>query len=202
MTQIPPPPATQYPVGQPRRSNGAAIASLILGLAQCMPFLCGLLAVIFGFVGLKKAKDPAVGGRGMAIGGIVLGFLGLIFFTLMFTLFGGVLFWGYGQAKEAVAVADTVFQHVDKGEIDAAHALCTADINKAALTALTARFKEWGGYQKIDFTQFNSATQNGRSFVEVNGTITFGSGDRPAGVRLEHVDGQWKLAGFNIDSPQ
>ena len=60
-------------------SNGMAVASLILGILQffCLPGVGTLLAILFGFLGLSKAKQSGVG-RGMSIAGIVLGVVGLI----------------------------------------------------------------------------------------------------------------------------
>lgn len=52
-----------------------AIASLVFGLLFFIPFGF-LLAIIFGFIALSKIKqsDGQLGGNGMAIAGIVLGF--------------------------------------------------------------------------------------------------------------------------------
>ena len=66
-----------YPVGYapgylmpPQRTNGFAIASFILGL------LTGtLLAVIFGHVALSQIRRTGERGRGMAITGLVLGYI-------------------------------------------------------------------------------------------------------------------------------
>ena len=53
--------------------NGFAIASLICGILGCTG-IGGLLAIIFGILGINKAsRQPEVGGKGMAIAGIVLG---------------------------------------------------------------------------------------------------------------------------------
>jgi len=75
------------PVGPPveRGTNGLAIASLVLSLL----WLCGLgslLAVIFGFVALGQLKRLGGKGRGLAIAGIVVGFVGFAAVAL-----GGVL---------------------------------------------------------------------------------------------------------------
>jgi len=49
------------------RANGPAVVSLVLGLVSfCIPVVTGLLAMIFGFVGLKRSRDSNVGGRGPA----------------------------------------------------------------------------------------------------------------------------------------
>ena len=53
-----------------RRTNGFAVASLILGLVTGT-----LLAVVFGHVALSQIKRTGEGGRGMAIAGLVLGYI-------------------------------------------------------------------------------------------------------------------------------
>lgn len=67
----------------PQATNGMAIASLVCGLLFCLP-ICGILAIIFGIVGLAKTKDPRVGGKGMSIAGLILGIFGILFSGLIF----------------------------------------------------------------------------------------------------------------------
>jgi Protein of unknown function (DUF1559)/Domain of unknown function (DUF4190) len=68
---------------RPRRrraaaSNGAAMASLVLGiLSFCLSALAGIPAIVFGVVGLSKAGRAGTG-RGMAIAGLSLGLAGTI----------------------------------------------------------------------------------------------------------------------------
>ena len=74
---MPPPPGYgQPPVGQ--STNGLAIASLVLGIVWVFG-IGSILAVIFGFVGRKQIRQSGgrQGGGGMAIAGIVLGFVGV-----------------------------------------------------------------------------------------------------------------------------
>lgn len=86
----PPPPALAYPPPyqeyyQPvyyqtappgPRSNGLAIASLVLGILWVW-WLGSILALVFGYVALGQIKRSHEGGRGMAIAGIVLGWVGV-----------------------------------------------------------------------------------------------------------------------------
>jgi hypothetical protein len=60
------------------RYNGLAIASLVLGILWIW-WIGSILAIIFGFVAMNQIKnsDGAQTGRGMAIAGLVLGFIGL-----------------------------------------------------------------------------------------------------------------------------
>ena len=73
-----------YPGYQPTPSSALAIASLILGviglLSGWLIFggVLGLVGVILGIVALVKVKNGTASGKGMAIGGIVTGALGMI----------------------------------------------------------------------------------------------------------------------------
>ena len=68
-------------------SNGLATASLVLGIIAiplCFLVVPSILAVVFGGIGLNRAKqDPAIGGSGKAIAGLVLGLVALAFLVLM-----------------------------------------------------------------------------------------------------------------------
>jgi hypothetical protein len=71
-----------------------AVASLVLGMPCFWGFFVPpLLAVIFGHVSLGRIATSAgtLGGRGLAIAGLVLGWIGLALFVLL------ALIWlGYG----------------------------------------------------------------------------------------------------------
>jgi hypothetical protein len=74
-------------LGRPKTS-AAAVFGLVFGLSALFCALTavlspvavvfGLLAIVLSVVGLSKAKRPNVTGRGVALGGLVLGILGLI----------------------------------------------------------------------------------------------------------------------------
>ena len=77
----PVPPAGWAPYQPARRAtNGFAVASLVLGIAVlCTGIFGAILAVIFGNVALGRidAAQGAEKGRGLAIAGIVLGWIGI-----------------------------------------------------------------------------------------------------------------------------
>lgn len=82
---LPQQPGASYPAGAPypyqpvatgRSTNGLAIASMVLGIIWVY-WLGSVLALIFGFIALNQIGKRNEGGRGMAIAGIVLGFIGL-----------------------------------------------------------------------------------------------------------------------------
>ncbi len=76
------------PVAPP--TNGMATASLVCGLIGF--FACGLtsvLAVIFGHVSLSQIKRTGEGGHGMAVTGLILGYLvsaGWLIFWIFYIL--------------------------------------------------------------------------------------------------------------------
>jgi Domain of unknown function (DUF4190) len=84
LTQYPPPPPGSYPYPQggypPQlpRTNGYAIASMVLGILGSTTCLIGaILALVFGYKARREidASGGQQQGRGMAIAGIVLGWV-------------------------------------------------------------------------------------------------------------------------------
>jgi threonine/homoserine/homoserine lactone efflux protein len=77
----PPAPPT---VAASSRTSGLAIASLVLGIVWVY-WIGSILAVIFAHIALRNMKrDPSVGGKGMAIAGLVLGYVGVGILALLF----------------------------------------------------------------------------------------------------------------------
>jgi hypothetical protein len=70
-------PGGQY--GAPQRTNPLAIAALVCGIAELLILLAAVPAIICGFLALSQIRERGEGGRGMAIAGIVLGFIGIAF---------------------------------------------------------------------------------------------------------------------------
>lgn len=74
------------PYAAPPRSNGLALAAMICGIVSVvlcwaylvLPLLAGIPAVIMGHLSLKKLKaDPTLGGRGLALTGLITGYIGI-----------------------------------------------------------------------------------------------------------------------------
>lgn len=76
-------------------TNGLAIASMVCGIVgYCTCYFVGILgipAVICGHLALTQIRNSPVpmGGRGMAIAGLILGYLGILI-TLGFATFLGI----------------------------------------------------------------------------------------------------------------
>ena len=95
-----PMPQVAYASGAHAKSNPLALASLICGCLLCIPFAPGLAATITGWLGMRRAKDPAVTGRGFAIAGLVLGILNLLGWTAYFGLIFAVMVPSLGRSRE------------------------------------------------------------------------------------------------------
>jgi hypothetical protein len=64
----------QYP--PPRPTNGLAIASLVLGVLWIYWF-GSILALVFGYVARRQIREENQDGAGLALAGIVLGWIGV-----------------------------------------------------------------------------------------------------------------------------
>ena len=80
----------QYPQWQPPpRTPGQAFAALILGiigLFPICPIILSVLAIIFGYMakGEIERSGGALGGSGIALAGLILGWVGLALYVLFF----------------------------------------------------------------------------------------------------------------------
>jgi Domain of unknown function (DUF4190) len=61
-----------FPPVQANRTNPLAIASLISS------FFISLVGIILGHIALSQIKRTGEGGRGLAIAGLVIGYIGLV----------------------------------------------------------------------------------------------------------------------------
>ena len=83
-SQPPQPPAVAGGVPVPGPTSGRAITSLVLGLLS-FSFIAAIPAVVFGHLALSEIKKSAgrIQGKGMAVAGLVLGYLGIAMLPLI-----------------------------------------------------------------------------------------------------------------------
>lgn len=73
-----------------QKTNGFAIAAMVNGIVGITFFwtvvlgVCSILGIIFGHLSLTQMKTTPSQGRGMAIAGLVLGYVALGFWFLVF----------------------------------------------------------------------------------------------------------------------
>jgi len=83
------------------KTSGLAIASLVLGISGVLcGCVAGIPAIICGHIALAKIKEAAgaLTGRGMAIAGLVLGYLSIVIF--FFAILAGMLLPAVTAARE------------------------------------------------------------------------------------------------------
>ncbi|WP_200959074.1 DUF4190 domain-containing protein [Nocardioides sp. Soil796] len=85
-----PPPYGYQQFPPPRSTNGLAIASLVLGILWIY-WLGSVLALVFGYIARSQIKESGgrQDGEGMALAGIILGWIGVGVLTVV--IGGGVL---------------------------------------------------------------------------------------------------------------
>ncbi|MBW3641898.1 MAG: DUF4190 domain-containing protein [Actinobacteria bacterium] len=122
-----PPPGWNPPAGQGdgQPSNGMGVAALVLGiialLISWIPILgaaLAVLALIFGILGLKKARRGQATNQGMAVAGIVLGGIALAI-GLLVTIAGVALFNSdeFRNLTDCLADADTAAETANCEEL-------------------------------------------------------------------------------------
>ena len=102
----PPTPKLQPIQGTPRptetRTSGAAVASMILGILGfiILPIVGAIAAIITGHIGLGTIKKGAgtVKGRGMAIAGLIMGYLQIVLVAL--AIVAAVALPTFGKVQE------------------------------------------------------------------------------------------------------
>ena len=92
------PPMPQQPYGyqqgypQQQKTNGMAVAALVLGILGFF-LVPAILAIIFGFLGRSQIAQRGEKGDGMAIAGLVLGIVWCAIFVIRIIAVGAV-YWG------------------------------------------------------------------------------------------------------------
>ena len=196
--QYPPqyPPGTPPPAGYPgavpqgQQSNGLAITALIMGILSCIPGV-GLLAILFGALGIGKAKDPRVGGKGLAIVGIVLGLLSIVAYAGV----GYFGYWGFGKLKAMAEPGAEFFKAVDAGDFTKAKQYATGNISDVDLAKARETMKTMGEYKDMKVTKGDF--KNG--VLDCSGTVIFEKGTKSFQFRMVQSSGVYKVDKFTLE---
>ncbi|MEU3747394.1 MULTISPECIES: DUF4190 domain-containing protein [Streptomyces] len=97
------------PPGWQQPANGMGIASMVLGIIAVAGFcmyglgvVLGILALIFGIIGMKKAGRGEATNRGMALAGVILGSIGIV----VSGVFLGFVIWAIAEGGSASSDGD------------------------------------------------------------------------------------------------
>jgi Domain of unknown function (DUF4190)/zinc-ribbon domain len=102
--------AEPYQTYQPPKTDGGAIASMVLGIASfvlCLSFFSGIPAVIVGHISRSKIKKSGgrLKGDGLALTGLILGYISLLFIPLILAIAIPNLLRARISANEAAAAS-------------------------------------------------------------------------------------------------
>jgi hypothetical protein len=194
--QYPPgtPPPGGYPGGvpQPQQSNGLAITALIMGILSCIPGV-GLLAMLFGALGMGKAKDPRFGGKGLAVVGLLLGLLGTIGWA-----YGGLKIYQGVQFLKAVAEpAAGFFQGITEGDLAKAKSYTTSNVTDAEIKSAQETMKSMGKYKNMQADPEKTSLKDG--VLESSGTVIFENGTKKFHFRMVKVGNTYKVDTFTLE---
>jgi len=195
MSQFPPPGQPTQPAYQmqPTQSNGWGIAALITGIASfCVPFIGGLLAVLFGFLGIKRSKVTRSGGA-LSIVGLILGILSIG----MYVLFGGTfyaLMRGTAPNRDA---AKQLVQDLTAGNMTAVQADTDGSIPQDELQLDIDALKPHGNITDVT-CPMTSVTASGGAHVV--GVASFSDNTKQAFEADEVKSGdKWKISKFVLN---
>ncbi|HEV8377974.1 MAG TPA: DUF4190 domain-containing protein [Tepidisphaeraceae bacterium] len=186
----PPPGFSPGPIPQGQQSNGLAITSLIMGILSCIPGV-GLLAILFGALGLGKAKDPRVGGKGLAIIGIVLGLISIVAYAGI----GYSVYWGFGKLKALAEPGAEFFKAVDAGDFAKARQYATGNITDADLAKARETMKSMGAYKDMKVTQADWKNE----VLDCSGTVIFEKGSKSFQFKMVKVGDVYKVDKFTLE---
>jgi Domain of unknown function (DUF4190)/Domain of unknown function (DUF1707) len=80
--------------GAVRPTNGLAIAALICGIGQIFFwFVAAVCAIIFGHLARRQIRQTGEGGDGLALAGLILGYVGLALSIIGLIAFLAVVVW-------------------------------------------------------------------------------------------------------------
>jgi hypothetical protein len=129
----------------PRPSNGPAVTSLVCGVAGIVPFITSLLALVFGMVGLNRAKQVGGAGRGMALSGLILGVLGLSLWTWATAAY-------FSSSKVYNQLSHTFVTALAQGDVDKAVGMSHSKMTRAQIAQPAAALQTLGGLNDITVT--------------------------------------------------
>jgi uncharacterized membrane protein len=177
----------------PRDTDGFAIAALVTGLTG-VPFL----PIIFGFVSRSriKASRGMKTGMGMAIAGIVLGFVWIVLIVAVGVLAATGAFETQnaddfsGEEREVAIVIDRYEDELAEGEVPCSEIL-TSELIELTESGSTETCEE--------YYDVGLATDIDVSNIDIDGKRATAEADEagdPVTFMLERSGGRWKIDGI------
>ena len=184
----------EYLPPQPQRTNVPAVVSLVTGILSCIPFLSAV-AVITGILGLTKTKDPAVGGRGMATAGLILGSIGVLW-TVVALLGGAGLLAVYRGGAPMRATVRQFAADIGNQDANAAMQECSSSMDRALIDKTVTDAGGWGKLSDSTVVSFNFNSNNGSKSAVVVAKLQYASASKTLQVSMIKEGALYKIDSF------
>jgi hypothetical protein len=166
----------------------------VFGILGCVPEITGLLAIIFGIAGLRRARDPRVGGKGLAGAGLSLGIVSVIAWS---GIIGFVTLLGVGSGP-ARDVARQYLADYSHGNLPAVMQATSASVSPAQVQSLSDRLVPLGNLQDVQFV----GVYLGYSFSpewRLNGRAKYANGWALFTIKVVRQGDAWKVQDIQIN---
>lgn len=176
-------PASSYRIS-PTQTNPWGLASLISGIVGfCpLPFLGGVAAVAFGFLGLRRARETHTG-KGLATTGLILGIASLLIWAIIAAVtHAGYRFFSNKIDEGARNQTEGLIRDLRQGNISDAASRCDG-LGENELRALSDSLKGLGNLKEVQGASYDSGDGT------LRGTAVFESGKRDYTARLAWNEG-------------
>lgn len=170
---VPPPPisagrpgaARPQSVGGPQKTSGLAIASLVLSLLGCFG-ITALAGIICGHMARSRIrKDPSLGGGGLALAGLIIGYVMFVLTIGWWTLFTVGFMKGFNEARHQAKLGGG-FPAISTNALSGEEMVTFDAPEKEKLPAPEGAVS--GSIQGQTFTYTKSTLHKGMSMLEVS----------------------------------
>jgi hypothetical protein len=209
----------------PTRTSKAAVTSLIFGILSCIPVITSPIAIITGFIGLSKTKQPGVKGRGLAITGLILGFIGMVWSIGVVSVTGlGLLglrsaakSGAFVKIREAMVEGEQgglatkgILEDLSHGDVESALGRCTSNVSRDDLTKIKDQLADMGSFKgvSVETTSFAESHDVGPTTASsasleghFGGKLNFEKGVKQFDVRIVTEAGTVKVDNVTIKDP-
>lgn len=98
----------QAVLGPQQQTNGLAIASMVVSIISMVGLLCyglggflGVVGAILGHVSRKQIKERQQSGDGMALAGVIVGWVAVVLAIIVVTLFAVLVWWAVENTPDS-----------------------------------------------------------------------------------------------------
>jgi hypothetical protein len=136
----------------------------------------------------------------MAIIGLVLGFIGIVW-SIGAVALGGAAFWGFGKAKQAVVLmrdgettSSALITDLTSGNVESALSRCTSNVSREDLTRIHDQLADVGQFRGLDTpTPKITSAPGGGLQLDITDKATFEKGVKQFNLRIVQDGGAIKI---------